>query len=80
MGKKRKTNQKVIRGGNFLDSLWTGIKTVAGPINSILKSTGIAGNLASAYNPTAGAVVKSFGYGKRQKGGSKTKYLKVIKT
>lgn len=54
-------------GTGFFDDLWSGIKTVAGPINSVLKSTGIIGNLASAYNPTAGATVKSLGYGKRRK-------------
>ena len=56
-----------MHGGAWYDDIWQGIKTVAGPINSVLKSTGIIGNLASAYNPTAGVVVKSAGYGKKRK-------------
>lgn len=73
---KRKTvksggKRKSQRGGAWYDSLWSGIKEIAGPINSILKSTGIAGNLASAYNPTAGAAVKALGYGKMHGKGKK---------
>lgn len=62
--RRRRTTTR--RGRGFFGDLWNGIKSVAGPINSVLKSTGIAGNLASAYNPTLGATVKALGYGKRR--------------
>jgi len=70
--KRRKAGGRrkhTMQGTGFWGDLWDGIKSVAGPINSVLKSTGIAGNLASAYNPTAGAAVKALGYGRRQTGG-----------
>ena len=72
-GKKRMQLRMVpMQGTGFFGDLWDGIKSVGQAVVPVLKSTGIAGNLASAYNPAAGAVVKSLGFGKRKMKGRGT--------
>ena len=72
----RKSKRKmVIRGNGWLSDVWDGIKSVAGPVNDVLKSTKILSAAASAIPQTRAfaPVVGALGYGKRRrkmKGGS----------
>lgn len=56
-----------MNGGAWYNDVLDGLKSVASTVIPILKSTGIAGNLASSYNPAAGAVVKSLGFGRKRR-------------
>ena len=49
----RKSKRKmVIRGNGWLSDVWDGIKSVAGPVNDVLKSTKILSAAASAIPQT----------------------------
>lgn len=74
--------RSVIQGNGFFDDIWSGIKSVAGPINDILKDTKAVSTIASLI-PDARAqgvarVAGSLGYGKmRGKGRMKTPIIKA---
>ena len=68
---KRKRKQRMpIRGGAWYNDLWDGIKSVAGPVNDMLKSTKILSTVAGAIPQTrSGApILSTLGYGKRRRG------------
>lgn len=56
-GRRRLTHRR--RGRGFLDTL----KGIGGAV----KDSGIIGNLAMAYNPAAGMVAKTLGFGRRRR-------------
>jgi len=71
LGRRHTVRRRRTRGRGFLDSIWSGIKSVAGPINEGLKSTKILSTLAGMA-PYAGAkmaapVISSLGYGKKKR-------------
>lgn len=63
---RKKQSKRMMRGDGWLSDIWDGVKSVAGVALPILKQSGIAGNLASSYNPALGAAVKAIGYGKKK--------------
>ena len=67
MPPRKRGKAKKLRGGAWYDDLWSGVKSIAGPINDIAKATKIGSTLAGMYNPAAGAVVSQLGYGRRRK-------------
>jgi hypothetical protein len=79
--RKRKMSKKVIMTGRgFFDSLWSGIKSVAGPVNDILKSTKAISTIGSLI-PNAGAqtgakIASQLGYGKKPRGRPKKRTMR----
>jgi hypothetical protein len=75
LGRKRKRTTR--RGRGWLTDVWDGIKSVAGPINDVLKSTKILSTAASAIPQTRGfaPVVGALGYGRRKKRRSRTRCM-----
>ena len=70
MPMKRKSKRRMpIRGGAWYNDVWDGIKSVAEPVNDMLKSTKILSTVAGAIPQTrAGApILSSLGYGKRKR-------------
>jgi hypothetical protein len=65
-GSGRHRVRRVRRGRGFFGDVFNKIKDIGSAVLPILKSTGIAGNLISRYNPNIGSVVKSLGYGRRR--------------
>lgn len=71
-GKKFKTMPVHMRGGAWYDDLWSGVKSVAGPIIDVAKKTGAISKLASAFGqPEIAAVAGSLGFGRKRKRGMK---------
>lgn len=67
LGRRRRRTTR--RGRGFFGDLWSGIKTVAGPVNDILKSTKILSSVASAIPQTRSfaPVVGALGYGRKRR-------------
>ena len=71
MPMKRKSKRRMpMRGNGFFGDVWDGIKSAAGRINDMLKSTKILSTVAGAIPQTlAGApILSTLGYGKRRRG------------
>ncbi len=64
--KKRKVGgaRRPVAGKGIFGDIWNGIKSVAGPLNSIAKSTGIIGKVLPGQY---GALARAAGYGKKRK-------------
>ena len=68
---RRRVVRRRYLGAGFLGSLWDGLKSVAGPINDVLKATHAISGLAP-YIPIPGAnlvgrAAGALGYGRRRK-------------
>jgi len=64
----RKYRRRQIATGFFSD-LWDGVKSVAGPVNDILKGTkaiSTFGNFIPGIGPEAAALARGIGYGKKK--------------
>lgn len=64
---------RVMHGQGFFDDVFSGIKSVIGPVIDIAKKTGAVSKLAGAFGqPEIAGVASALGFGKRkkQKGGA----------
>jgi hypothetical protein len=71
MPRKRKVvRRRRLVGAGIFDSIWSGIKSVAKPVNDLLRSTKVISTLAPfipVVGSTAGKVAGSLGYGRRKR-------------